>query len=327
MSTLIAALAIGSVYALVALGYNVIYTTTRVFNFAQGAIVAMSSLLAFSLITHGVPVVVALVICAAAGLVVGVVEYLLAVRPITVRAGGTDLWLVSTLGVSVAIEAGVQLIWGADAHAVPIRWLDHLVYVGDGKVVVGSFVAIGVALFAVVALDVFYRSARTGKIMRATAEDPVAAEARGINTFWVSTASWMIAGALSGGAAVVLLPITMAQPHLSSVLAIKAFVAMAIGGFGSNRGALAGGILVGLVEVYATHWFGVVYADLVYSGQWFSHTRQTIDAFVAAVQPRVTGAVRLKLFKGDGRGVGRRSPSWPGGADTQSASLTEPQAV
>jgi argininosuccinate synthase len=70
-----------------------------------------------------------------------------------------------------------------------------------------------------------------------------------------------------------------------------------------------------------------IYADLVYSGGWFSHTRRTIDAFVAAVQPRVTGTVRLKLFKGDCRVVGRRSPYWPDGADVQPSSAAQSQAI
>jgi branched-chain amino acid transport system permease protein len=264
MSTLVIALALGSVYALVAMGYNIIYTTTQVFNFAQGAIVAVATLMAFSLITNrGLPVVVVVAMCAALCAILGVVEYVIAVRPITTRSGGADLWLVSTLGISVALEAGAQLIWGADARAVPIPFLDELVWVVDGNVVVGAFVAIAMAVLAVFGLDAWYQRSRTGKAMRATAEDPTAAEARGINTRRISLMSWLLAGAVSGAAAVVMLPITLAQPALSSILAIKAFVAMAIGGFGSNRGALAGGILVGLVEVFGTQWLGPVYADPV----------------------------------------------------------------
>src|ERR1700761_164698 len=100
MSIFINALAIGGVYALVALGYNVIYVTTRVFNFAQGAIVAVAALFAYTAIANwGIPVLLVVVLCAILGMLVGATEHVVAVRPILRRSAESHMWLVSTLGV------------------------------------------------------------------------------------------------------------------------------------------------------------------------------------------------------------------------------------
>lgn len=262
MSTLISALALGSIYALVALGYNVIYLTTKVFNFAQGAIVAVCALVGYSaIVLWGVPVAVAILICGATGVILASVEQILVVRPILSRRGDSHMWLVSTLGASVVLEAGALLIWGPDPQRVTIGVLEKFVWVGDANVTVAAPFAIFCAVLGTFALDAWYDRTRTGKVMRAAAEDAEAAELRGIDTKRLALASFALAGMISGVVALILVPITYAQPLLGSAFAIKAFVAMAIGGFGSNRGALIGGLVVGLVETYGGHWLGLQYGD------------------------------------------------------------------
>jgi branched-chain amino acid transport system permease protein len=262
VSTLITALSIGSIYALVALGYNVVYQTTRVFNFAHGALVAVCGLVAFTAVSEwGVPALLAVLVCAVVGCVLVTAEYFVAVKPILARPGDSHMWLVSTLGASVVLEASALLIWGPDPRSVQISLLEEFVWVGDANVKVAAFVALLCAVAGTIALDAWYARSRTGKLMRAAAEDREAAQLRGIDTGRLAVASFALAGAIAGVVALVLLPITYAQPLLGSLLAIKAFVAMAIGGFGSNRGALIGGLVVGLVETYGADWFGVEYGD------------------------------------------------------------------
>jgi branched-chain amino acid transport system permease protein len=262
METLIAALGTGSIYALVALAYNIVYRTTAVFNLAQGAIVAIGSLVVFSTVGQwGWPGIAGLVACGAVGLVVTALEYEIAVRAVVKRGEASELWLVSTFGALVALQALAELVWGTQAHAVPIAGLDGLVDIGGDQVAVASLVAIVAAVVATVGLDLWYAKARPGKIMRAMSEDRQAAEARGINTARVALASFALAGVVAGATSFVLVPVTLAQADLGTQLAIYAFVAMAIGGFGSNRGALVGGIGIALLQGYGAVYVGQQYVD------------------------------------------------------------------
>jgi branched-chain amino acid transport system permease protein len=264
MSLLVTALAIGSVYALVALAYNVIYLTTNIFNFAQGGVIAVASLIASSALSDwGVGLVPTLLLCALAGLLITGVQYYVSVLPVTSRARDGEIWLVSTVGAFVMIEAAAQLIWGSEPVGVRIASLDKLVWLGDGSVKVAAFVAIGAALLATIGLDLWYGRARLGKVFRATAADEDAAEARGIDTRRVAVASFAIAGVLAGVAGLIVLPLTFARADLGSLLVIKAFVAMAIGGFGSIRGAVIGGWAIGLVETYGAQWAGAQYESIL----------------------------------------------------------------
>lgn len=264
MSLLITALAIGSVYVLVALAYNVVYLTTNLFNFAQAGIIAVASLIAYSALSQwGLRIFPVLLLCAVAGLLITLVQYYLSVLPITARAADSQLWLVSTIGAFVVIEAAAQVIWGTEPAGVSIAALDRLVWLGDGSVKVAAFVALGAAILAAVGLDLWYGKSRLGKIFRATAADQSAAEVRGINTRRVAVISFAIAGTLAGIAGLIVLPLTFARADLGSLLVIKAFVAMAIGGFGSVRGALLGGWSIGLVETYGAQWVGVKYEPIL----------------------------------------------------------------
>lgn len=264
MSLLVTALAIGSVYALVALAYNVIYLTTNMFNFAQGGVIAVASLIGYSALSDwGIGLLPTLLLCAVAGLVITGVQYYLSVLPVTARARESEIWLVSTVGAFVMIEAGAQLIWGSEPVGAQIATLDDLVWLGDGSVKVAAFVAIGAAILATVGLDLWYGLTRLGKIFRATAADEDAAEVRGIDTRRVAVASFAIAGILAGIAGLIVLPLTFARADLGSLLVIKAFVAMAIGGFGSVRGALLGGWSIGLVETYGAQWIGAEYEPIL----------------------------------------------------------------
>jgi branched-chain amino acid transport system permease protein len=266
MATFLTALGAGSLYALVAIGYNVIYLTTNVFNFAQGAIVAIASLLTFSATaTWGLPALVAVIVAAGACLAITVVEYGVAIKPV-MSGRSTEITLVSTFGAAVALQAGAQEIWGTQARGVDIGGFNDLVSIGDSRVAVATFVAIGAAVIATLSLDVWYARTRAGRVMRAMAEDREAAEARGIDTSRVALASFALAGAVSGVAGFVLAPVTFARADLGTLLAIKAFVAIAIGGFGSNKGALLGGLAIGLVETYAALWVGVEYQNALVFG-------------------------------------------------------------
>jgi branched-chain amino acid transport system permease protein len=195
--------------------------------------------------------------------VLTVVQWGLSVLPVTRRGRDTEIWLVSTLGAFVMIEAGGQLIWGSEALGAQIPALDRLVGLGDGSVKVAAFVAIGAAIVATAGLDLWYGRSRYGKVFRATAADEDAAELRGIDTRKVAVASFAMAGVIAGLAGLILLPITFARADLGSLLVIKAFVAMAIGGFGSIRGALIGGWSIGLVEVYGADLAGVQYESIL----------------------------------------------------------------
>ncbi|MDA0160350.1 branched-chain amino acid ABC transporter permease [Solirubrobacter ginsenosidimutans] len=240
----------GGLYGLVAVSFNVLYRPTNVFNFAQGQFVAIGALLAAALLKGGVPWVIALVI---ALLAVGALSLLVettAVAPVLSRSATSHTWLITTLAVSLILDDLAAKIFGGEAQPVAVPAplsSDYLIRVGDTGLSSYDLLVIVVPVLVVIGLAKLYAT-RPGRAISAIAEDRQGAVLRGIDPVLLTRVSWFVGGALAALAGVLAGPIMYASVSLGPSLLITGFAAVAIGGVGDNRGAMAGGYLLALVE-------------------------------------------------------------------------------
>jgi branched-chain amino acid transport system permease protein len=249
LTLLMSGLGIGSVYALVALGFSFIVKTTNSFNFAQGTLVPVGSLLAYTAyMVWGVPAGIAVVIVLLVVAVLGGLTERIAVFPLIRRGDPPLLWLMSTLGVSIILTGVATRVWGTTPLGVDPYLGEKVVTIGDAYVASPYIMAFAAAVLAAVLITVFQNRTRWGRTMRAIADNRDAVRLAGVNVLSYSLASYMIGGALAGFAGFIIAPVTYASASGGFTFTILGFAAMAIGGFGSHWGALLGGWIVGLIQ-------------------------------------------------------------------------------
>ena len=246
LQQLFAGLATGSVYALVAYGYGLIFATSRIVNFAQGHLVMLGAILGVTFLGLGLPypVMVVATILAVAG--AGFVLERAVTLPLrAVRSPYT--WIVATLAAATIIENIVDLTFGTSAKDFPKAFNGQAKL---GQVVIGyhNLLVVGVAIGMMVLIELFLAKTYAGKAIRATADNPVGARLSGIPVPRLVTLSFVLAGAIAGLAGVLVGPITTAFVAVGLLLGVKGFIAAVIGGLGSFRGALAGGLTLGVIE-------------------------------------------------------------------------------
>jgi branched-chain amino acid transport system permease protein len=245
-------LTVGSVLALVALGYSLVFATSRVVNFAQGSMLVVGGFVAFVFIRSGLPVWAALPLATAAGALVGVVVERVAIRPLGRFDPATNVgWILTTFSAGLVALDVIKLTIGAEPRTIPALldsvggWRGSTI---DGIPIVPNDVLIVVAALALMAIgEIVQTRTMAGRALRAVSQDPAAASLMGINTHRVVMVSFAVAGALGAFGAVLLAPRLFVKFDNGLLLGIQAFVAAVIGGLGSTRGAVLGGYLLGFV--------------------------------------------------------------------------------
>lgn len=263
---IVSGLAQGSVYALVALGFTLIFATTRVVNFAQGELVMLGALVGYSAhVTLGLPLGLAIALAAAAAALVGLVAERVAVYPLR-NVRSSIAWVISTLGLGMMLRSGATAVWGK----VPLPFPGVF---GNGRVellgivfVPQEAVTIGTAVGLMLVLDALYRRSIVGKAMRAVAFHRDTAKLMGINVSTTAMLSFAISGVLAAVAGILISPITNASPEMGTILGIKGFAAATVGGIGTFQGALVGGLLLGVLEVLASGLLWSGFSDVVALG-------------------------------------------------------------
>jgi len=243
-----AGIAAGSIYAMVALGFNVIYNTTGIINFAQGEFVMIGGMLAVTLTqTAGVPVWLALPVAVVVTAGVGALVELVFIEPL--RSPSVLRMIVITIGVAIILREAALHVWDEQMRAMPP-------FIGDetsSYEFMGAFFKpqafwiIGALVVSVIALEAFFRLTITGQAMRAVADQRDAAALVGIAPKRMVLLSFVVAAGLGGLAGVVVTPDTQIAYNVGTELAIWGFLAMVIGGLGSAAGAIAGGLLIGVM--------------------------------------------------------------------------------
>ena len=257
-------LAIGSVYGLMGMALAISFYVTRVINFAQGQMMMIAVMIVSALTAAGLSPWIAVVAGLAVAIVVGVLSYLLAVKPILAFDRFSFGWLVSTLGFAVALENAAAYVWGPTSQAFPPILNNISVPIGDAVLTAQQLLAIGIAGILTVGFELIRKRTLFGKLGMAIAADPEMASAIGANTTAVAVIAFAISGLFAGIAGVLVGPSTFANPYLGGTFGTAGFIAMMIGG-GTEKPAAAmfGGLLLGvlaegadaMINSQASDWF------------------------------------------------------------------------
>ncbi|MFS2292774.1 MAG: branched-chain amino acid ABC transporter permease [Actinomadura sp.] len=239
-------LTLGAIYALVALGFHLVYKMTGVIDFAQGDKVIIGGLIGLTLVNQGLStiMVVALIVLAV-GLVLGIAYDALVILP--TQGNGPIAAIAATVGIMLVFANGGQLIWGPDGKPFP-PVARGAIELGGVRIGYQDLVIWAVVVTVAAALALALGRTRTGRGMVAAATDPLAATAVGINVSRMRAIAFALAFGLSALAGVLVAPITLAGGALGTALTLKGFTGAVLGGLGSTRGVLVGAVLLGVIE-------------------------------------------------------------------------------
>ena len=258
----LAGITVGSVYAIVAIGFNIIYNTTGVINFAQGEFLIIGAMTAISL-SGFLPLPVAILLAVLLTTAVGGLIELVFIRP--ARDASVLRLIVITIGVSILVREAMLHIWDEKVRSLPYFTGTSVSTVS----ILGAHISpqvlwvLAVSAVVVTGLTLFFRYARVGRAMRACADDRMAARLCGINERWMVTLSFMLSAGIGALAGCVVSPVTQTQYDMGAPLAIKGFTVAVLGGLGNSLAAVAAGLLLGLLEQATVSQFPNAYKEAV----------------------------------------------------------------
>ncbi len=258
---LFAGLSSGAIYALVGIGFSIVYNASHVINFAQGEFVMIGGMGTVSLLALGWPYWLAIPAAVAAAVVVGLLLDKLAIEP--ARNAGVAALIIITIGASILLRGLAELIVGKQFHRLPSWSGDEPIRLGGATLHPQALWILGSLLAICAALWWFFERTRFGKAMRATAHNRLAAELMGIDVRRVLLASFALAAGLGALAGILTAPLTLTQYDAGIMLGLKGFSAAMLGGLGVVFGGVAGGLLLGLCEAMAAGYLSSAYKDIV----------------------------------------------------------------
>lgn len=256
-------LQLGSIYALVALGYTMVYGIILLLNFAHGDIIMFGSYVAWiALVQLGLNPAIAVLLAIFGCVVLGVLIDKVAYAPL--REAPRLSILITAIGVSYLLENGVQLLLGADAKVIPSIIDLGTVQIFGSTLSGTALLTVAVTIVATVVLTLLVQKTRLGKAMRAVSEDMGAARLMGVNVNSTISFTFAVGSALAGIAAILYsMAYQQVSPTMGVMLGTKAFVAAVLGGIGSIPGAVIGGLIVGFSEVFVAAFGLSVWQDAV----------------------------------------------------------------
>lgn len=256
---LVSGLTVGAVYALVALGFTLIYNASDVINFAQGEFVMLGGMITVFTSAAGVslPLAALIAICVTVG--VGLLLYWLAIQP--ARGASAVTLIIITIGASIFLRGAAQVLFDKQFHKLPSFSGDSPVNIFGAAVQPQSFWVLGGTAVIVVVLYIFLERTVLGKAVRATAANRLAARLVGINTTTVMALAFGGSAAIGAVAGILVTPITLTSYDVGTMLALKGFAAAMLGGIGSPLGAVVGGLLLGLLEAFGAGYISSTYKD------------------------------------------------------------------
>lgn len=268
VSQIINGLGLGSIYALVALGYSMVYGIVQLINFAHGDIIMVGSYTVYvMLVIAGTPlwaaILGAILFCAVAGVLI---ERLAYHRLINKNAPRISL-LITAIGVSIFLQNLSQLIFKSEGKAIPSMFRFEPIQAGGMQVSAESVITIVTSVVMMTGLQILVKRSKIGKAMRATSEDAGAAKLMGINTNSTIAFTFAVGSALAAvGAVLYCNTYPMITPYMGNLLGLKAFVAAVLGGIGNIPGAMLGGYLLGVAESLTKAMGGSQITDAVVFG-------------------------------------------------------------
>ena len=257
---LITGLTVGSIYAMVAVGFNIIYNVTEIINFAQGEFVMLGGLImVFFNVVAGFPLVVAFPATVILVMLVGMLLDRLAIRPI--RRPSVLTLIIATIAASILIKGAAMFIWGKNPYDLP-AFSGRVPITVFGAVIQPQYLwVIGFLIVIVIVLSIFFDRTITGKAMSACADNPNAASLVGINVKQMILLSFAMSAAIGAVAGITVTPISLMEYDRGAMLAVKGFGAAILGGLGSFPGAILGGLIMGTIESFGAGLISSGYKD------------------------------------------------------------------
>ena len=257
---LVSGITSGSIYALIALGFGIIHNATGIVNFAQGEFVMLG---AFSMIslsqTAALPMVISFPL---AVFIVMVAGWLLEVGPIRrARSRNILILVMITVGASITMREIAMLVWGRTPRTLPPFSGEEPLVLGSAAILPQTLWIMGITFVVVVTLSFFFSKTMVGKAMRAAAENRRGAALIGIAVNRMTLLSFVLSGGIGSVAGIIITPITTMSYNAGVMLALKGFSAAILGGYGSMRGAVIGGLLLGTLESVGAGFISSAYKD------------------------------------------------------------------
>jgi branched-chain amino acid transport system permease protein len=252
----------GSIYAIVAIGFNIIYNATGIINFSQGEFVMLGGMIAFSF-CKVMPIFPAVLLAVAITALVGALIEMVFIR--WLRSPSVLRMIVITIGLSILIREIALHVWDEKVRALPFFTGSEVssVEILGAHVSPQVFWVLGVSTLIVVALYVFFKFTVTGQSMRACADNRRAASLCGVNTRNVVTLSFVLSAAIGALAGCVISPLTQTHYGMGTPLAIKGFIVAILGGLGNSMAAVLAGLLLGIIEAFSISVLPMAYTDVI----------------------------------------------------------------
>lgn len=256
---LLSGVTVGAVYALVALGFTIIYNASDVVNFAQGEFVMLGGMTTVFIHGAGAPLPLAVLAAIVLTAALGVAMNKLAIEP--ARGAPVVSLVIITIGVSIFIRGAAQLVFDKQIHSFPAFSGDDPFRIFGATILPQSLWVIGGAFAVFVGLWLFFTRTLLGRAVLATSNNRLAAQLVGINTTFVMTLSFALSAGIGALAGVLVTPITLTSYDVGLGLALKGFAAAMLGGMGNPKGALVGGLALGLLEGLTAGYISSQYKD------------------------------------------------------------------
>lgn len=254
-------LTVGAIYALVALGFTLIYKASDIINFAQGEFVMLGGMITVFVAHAGVPLPLAALFAIVATTAIGLALHRFAIEP---ARGATPVALIMiTIGASIFLRGTAQIVFDRRFHSLPPLFGADPIQFGGAAILPQSLVVLASATAIVIVLWLFIERTIFGKAVIATAANRLAARLIGVDTRRIVAFSFAISAAIGAIAGVLITPIALTSYDVGTLLALKGFAAAMLGGIGSAPGAVVGGILIGMFEALAAGYLSSNYKDAV----------------------------------------------------------------
>ncbi len=260
LQLLLTGITVGSIYAMVAIGFNIIYNATDALNFAQGEFVMLGGM---SIIMFhgglGINMVVSFLLAMILVTVVGILFERLTIHPLKKPPLVTVILI--TIAVSILLKGLAMLAWGKDSYPLESFSKTKPIFIGGAVINAQMLWVLGITLAVVLLLTYFFKFTLMGKALRACAMNRDAAACMGINVKWMVTLSFAMSAAIGAVAGMIITPMTLMEYDRGAVLGIKGFSAAVVGGVGNSMGAMVAGLTIGIVESFAAGFVSSGYKD------------------------------------------------------------------
>ena len=258
---LITGITVGSTYALVALGFSIIYNASDVVNFAQGEFVMIGAMSTITFTALGMPLPVAVLCAILLTIAVGMALEKFAIEP--ARGATVVATIIITIGASILLRGAALLIWGKDFHVLPAFSGERPFHLGAATVLPQNLWVMGGALLLVALVRYFFNRTTLGKALLACSCNRLAAHLAGVNVKSMLLLAYGLSAFLGSIAGILTAPITFSSYDVGIMLALKGFSAAILGGMGNSMGAVAGGLLLGLLESFGAGLISSGYKDAI----------------------------------------------------------------